>query len=86
VFEGVGELFCPGPSFGYPQDGLTGSFDDPGGGVQQSVTQGLRFGVGEVAAEQQQPGPAQRRNAPSMPLRSFRRGSSSPSSAERKRS
>src|SRR3954453_22188169 len=50
--ERGGELGCPGPADVDLDPGLALAADDPGGGVQQPVTQQLGFQQGEGSLEQ----------------------------------
>jgi hypothetical protein len=53
--EGGGEVVRPGPGLGDADLAFSLAADDAGGGVQESVAQGLRFGLGQVAGQAQQP-------------------------------
>jgi hypothetical protein len=49
--------------FGDGQAGPAGGTGDPGGDVQQPVAQCLRLGAGEVAVQEQGPGPGEQVDA-----------------------
>jgi hypothetical protein len=50
--ECCGEVIGPGPAGGDLDEGASAATDDPGGGVQQPVAEQFRFGVGQLAGEQ----------------------------------
>src|SRR4051812_27959993 len=56
--QGGGELGGPGPAGLEVQAGAAGMEGEPGGDVQQPVSEAFGFGVGELAGEQQTLGPA----------------------------
>jgi hypothetical protein len=53
------ELPCPGPGFGDADLAFALAAHDAGGGVEQSVAQGLGFGLGHRPVEAEQTQPAQ---------------------------
>jgi hypothetical protein len=57
--ERGGKFVRPWPRFGDFDLSFALAADDPGGGVQQPVAQGLGFGPGEVAAQAEQAEPAE---------------------------
>ena len=57
--ERVGDVVCPGPGRRDFQVPAALAFDDPPGGVQDLVAQGLWFCFGEVAVEGEEPQPGQ---------------------------
>src|ERR1039457_6288333 len=55
--ERAGDVLCPGPGRRDFQVPSALAFDDPPGGVQDLVTQGLWFRFGQVAVEGEEPQP-----------------------------
>jgi hypothetical protein len=49
--ERFGDVAGPWPGWRYPQVAAALAFDDPPGGVQDSVAQGFRFDCGEFSVE-----------------------------------
>jgi hypothetical protein len=52
------ELVGPGPACGDLDEGAAAAVDDPGGGVEESVAQQFRLGLGQGSVEQDGLGPS----------------------------
>jgi hypothetical protein len=50
--ECCGEVIGPGPAGGDLDEAASAAADDPDGGVQQPVAEQFRFGLGQLAGEQ----------------------------------